>query len=268
MRNIKNLILSFTLSAMMAGGLCGSLNISATSKDDVVAAARNAGLPETLVQQGINYLQSGTFTSEQYDSMIAIIGSFAGMKEEEIINHLNNSGIQVEVPKQPTETEQPVQTEPQPPVENVVPDSSQPAESQPLEQSPAENAPVLETEKKDFASLTDEEKKEYIAGLTPAEQNQIIKDLDRETQLEIINKLIDASSELGMNVTVDSLTNDTLKYSVVNNNGEIVDISSVGVIVDDTGIDYTMLVVGALSVILISVSGIATFALWQRKHID
>ncbi len=261
MKSIKNVFASFAISAVMSCTLAGGMSVSATTKDDVVAAARSAGLPETLVQQGINYLESDTFTSEQYDSMIAIIGSFAGMKEEEIINHLNNSGYQVEVPAQPSE---PSQTEPVPPAGDVVIDSSQPD----TPQTPVENVPPPETEKKDFSSLTDEEKKEYIAGLTPAQQNQIIKDLDRDTQLEIINKLIDASSELGMNVTVDSLTDDTLKYSVVSNDGKIVDISSVGVIVDDTGIDYTMLVVGAATAILLASSGIAAFALWQKKRID
>jgi hypothetical protein len=89
-----------------------------------------------------------------------------------------------------------------------------------------------------------------------SEKNQILKNLDKEKQMEIINSMIDASSALGMNVSVDSFSKDKIEYSIRDDKGGVVDISSIGVIVDDTGIDYTALYLTAAGVVLASAAGI------------
>ncbi|MBP1566190.1 MAG: hypothetical protein J6A58_10595 [Oscillospiraceae bacterium] len=279
MKKFRNVFASFLATLMISGAALKTTDIYATTKEDVVAAARSAGFSEVYIQQGINFLESGSYTSEQYDAMIAALYSYAGMTDSEIQNYLDNAGIQVEIPSEstpPEETAPPQVTEPA--INEQAPDN-QPSQDEPSApvvskpQTPV--APAVPensasqnntTTKKDFSSLTDEEKKAYISGLTQAQKNQIIKDLDRDTQLEIINKLIDASSELGMFVTVDDLSDDTLKYSIRNGEGDIVDISAIGVVVDDTGIDYTVLVISMALIILLSVTGITAFAFLQKKN--
>ncbi|MBP1568136.1 MAG: hypothetical protein J6U36_05790, partial [Oscillospiraceae bacterium] len=47
-----------------------------------------------------------------------------------------------------------------------------------------------------------------------------------------------------------------IEYSIRDDKGSVVDISSIGVIVDDTGIDYTALYLTAAGVVLASAAGI------------
>ncbi len=47
-----------------------SINVSATTKEDVVAAARDAGFMEVYVQDLQNWLNGNRFSSDQYDSLI------------------------------------------------------------------------------------------------------------------------------------------------------------------------------------------------------
>ena len=53
------------------------MSASATSKDDVLAAAQKAGLPagSTQYQELANFLEQNTFTSAEYDKMISAANS-------------------------------------------------------------------------------------------------------------------------------------------------------------------------------------------------
>lgn len=214
MKGKKITISIFVTAAIMS--ILPILSISAATKEDVIAAAKAAGFSENVVQSGINLIESGNYSEQEYDSMLSAIEVFKGMTNEAIKECLNSSGINVDIPS-------------------------------------SENN---EESSKEFSSLTEKEKDEYIADMTTSEKNQIIKELDRDKQIEIIDKLIDASESIGLNVTVDSLSKDKLEYSIRDTSGEVVDIASVGNIVDDTGIDYTLPVVGSAVILLVSVGGV------------
>lgn len=210
-RIVKKFLVSFSaIAALIAAS--DSTYVEAVTKEDVIAMAQNAGLPQASIQQGLNYLESGTFSTEEYENMIDLLEGYIGETNDKIVDNMSKS--------------------------------------------------------EEYSSLTDEEKEEYVSNLTQAQKNQMIKELDQEVQLEIIDEMIDASSALGINVAVDSFTEDTVKLSVWDNDGNIVDVSSIGVSVDNTGIDYTMLVISMALIIFLSVSGITAFALWQKKCID
>ena len=265
MKKVLSSVSAFLVAATFAA-CYGKDYVSAATKEDVIAAARAAGFSESYVQQGINYLESGNYTPEQYDKMIATINSYSGRTEEAIRDYLGGGSNPDPVPPEEniennspsvTESENIPAAEPDTPVQDnseTNPDTQQ--------QNPAV---VPEKYNPDFSSMTEEEKNDYIAGLSAAEKNQIIQDLDRETQLQIIDNLIDASSSLGLNVSVDNLTKDKIEYSIRDNEGGIVDISSMGVIVDDTGIDYTILILCALTLILLSAGGIMASAVYMNK---
>ncbi len=81
---MKNKIKSIA-AAVAATALLGtmSMSVSATTVDDVVAAARGAGFLEEYVQTLQNFLNTSHYTSSQYDTMIGMLSS-AGDDMDEI----------------------------------------------------------------------------------------------------------------------------------------------------------------------------------------
>lgn len=105
--------------------------------------------------------------------------------------------------------------------------------------------------------MTTEEKKEFISSLSSQEKNSIIKNLPNEDKIEIINELINTGSQLGMNFTVDEFTKDSLAFSVRDDKGDLVDVSSMGIVIDETGINYSKIMIICAVVVLLSLIGIA-----------
>ncbi len=245
-----------SLTAFLCLGTC-FVSAAASTQDDVLNAARKAGFPESLVQQGFNYINGVDYSSDEYDLMINAINEYSQKTDEEIANILESNGIEVpaEYSGAENKTSEPAAQEPAAP-EQAVTDKAE-------ENKPA----VSESEKTvNYSDLSEEEKKEYIANMSQAQKNEIIKNLDTDKKVEIINKLIDASEELGMNVTVDDISKDSISYSIRDNEGGLVDISAVGSgLVDDTGIDYTLLVLGCLAVVVLSCFGFVMFMRLQNK---
>ncbi|WP_044974153.1 hypothetical protein [Ruminococcus sp. HUN007] len=241
------------LVPFMAGN---SPEVKAASEADVIAAARAAGFPETYVQQGANYLQGTEYTPEQYDKMVSAILGYTGRTDEAIRQYLGEDAV----PDSSSEENQAAE-EQTPEVQNdgsASPEAGNTENAQPAAESGEnhENAAPAKETKTDFSKMTEEEKDEYIKNMPQAEKNQILKNLDKEKQMEIINSMIDASSALGMNVSVDSFSKDKIEYSIRDDKGGVVDISSIGVIVDDTGINYTGLYIAAAGVVLVSAAGL------------
>lgn len=247
-----NVIITLTMLMCMGTGLTGIQTAGAATKEDVVAAARKAGFPEVGIQQGLNYAQSRDFTSEQYDKIIDSIESYDGLTYEAIVAFLEASGMEISKPAGSLVIEKKESDESSLQSDEAKQDSRKNAESD---------------NKIAFSDLSDEEQKTYVDGMTKAEKNRIIKGLDSNKKLEIVDKLIETSGELGMNVTVDDISQDSIKYSIRDNNGGLLDIASIGAsTVDDTGIDYTVLVLGCLAVLLLSCFGFVLFSRLQKTN--
>ena len=233
-------------------------SVKAATKEDVIAAAQAAGIPDTYIQNGINLLESNSYSPQDYDNIIAKIKEYSDSSNGGVEDFLeDNSGAGA-----PSQTQPAVTTGAAEQTQSAGNAAGNPVSNP---SAAGNQSSVVAGIVDKYASMTPEEKKEYIEGMTAAEKNEIIKNLDKDKQLEIINSLIDAGSEFGMNITVDGLTDNALTYSVRDNDGQIVDISSVGVIVGDTGIDYTAFILIAAAVIVMSCAGIAAFAVIQRK---
>lgn len=253
--NVKKTLAAFSALAAASVLSLSAASVSAATKEDVIAAAYSAGFPETYVQQGMNYLETNTYTPEQYDQMVAALLSYTGRTDEAIKQYLGDAYV-------PSASEESSSSEEQ--SSGASQESSGNTESSGSDTASSEgsspDAGAAAPAEKTFSEMTESEKDEYISNLSQAEKNQILKDLDRDKQLEIINSMIDASSALGMNVSLDSLTKEKIEYSIRNNEGDVVDISSIGVIVDDTGIDYTLLYLVSAGVVLASAAGIYLIA--------
>ncbi|MCI5817062.1 hypothetical protein [Ruminococcus sp.] len=246
MNRIKRIL----YAAAVAGSVCiaiaaGSLSASATTKEDVVAAARAAGFPEVYIQAGINKLNEDEYTSEDYDSFIAAMKTY----EEEIWAKINEQfGV--------TGTTAPEK-------ENSTTTSTTTAPAQ-TEQSGG----AVTTKPKPFINMTLEEKVAYVqslpeseqakflASLSTAEKNSIIKQLSLDDKTDIINKLVETGKTMGFYFSVEDLEDDKLTISARDEEGKLIDVSSMGIVVDDTGISHTGLISGVLTAVAAAGAGL------------
>jgi len=223
--------------------------VTAATKEDVIAAAQQAGISDIYLQQGLNYLDSTNYTPEQYDQIIGQIYSYKNSTDEAIEKYFEGGSEQT----QPAVTEiSVVETTKQ---ENIAGNTN--TEVVATKQTEKFVALSPEEQKEKLSNMTTEEKKEFISSLSSQEKNAIIKNLPNEDKIEIINELINTGSQLGMNFTVDEFTNDSLFFSVRDDKGELVDVSSMGIVIDETGINYSKIMIICGVIILLSSIGMA-----------
>lgn len=233
MSRIKQILcVSAVLGAACFAVAAGSLSASAATKEDVIAAARAAGFPEVYVQAGINKLNEEEYTSEDYDSFIAALHTY----EDEIWEKINQQfGTITTAPENGgPSTTAPVQTEESGSVVTTT------------KQKPFINM-TLEEKVAYVQSLPEEERAKFMASLSNTEKNSIIKQLSLNDKTDIINKLIETGKTMGFYFTVDDLEDDKLTISARDEEGKLIDVSSMGVVVDDTGISHTGLISGLLT---------------------
>lgn len=269
------------ISAAAAVLLCGAampFAASAESVEDVYEAMRRIGLPESMVQeakiqyQNTEHDEEGMTINETYLTY-DVWADMVELYEDDIRNEVGKQfGVSGDAIKEAAQAER----------------SQQPAETLPASESsaaPAETAPV-KTEKpavsveppKPFVNMTLDEKKDYvaslpeteragfIAGLSTSERNSVIKQMSTESQANIASGFIQLGEQFGMHISVDQLDGSGINYSVRNGDGTLIDVSSVGTTVDDTGWNTTVPVLAGSAMILGAVGGLILLTRRQRKE--
>ena len=269
------------ISAAAAVLLCGAampFAASAESVEDVYEAMRRIGLPESMVQeakiqyQNTEHDDEGMTINETYLTY-DVWADMVELYEDDIRNEVGKQfGVSGEAIKEAAEAER----------------SQQPAETLPASENsaaPAETAPA-KTEKpavsveppKPFVNMTLDEKKDYvaslpeteragfIAGLSTSERNSVIKQMSKDSQANIASGFIQLGEQFGMHISVDQLDGSGINYSVRNGDGTLIDVSSVGTTVDDTGWDTTVPVLAGSAMILGAVGGLILLTRRQRKE--
>lgn len=121
-------------------------------------------------------------------------------------------------------------------------------------------------EKKDYVnSLPEDQKSGFLASLTKEERNSIIKQFPTDQKVALMQTYIDTASSMGMNVVVDSMTDQNISVTVRNDDGIIIDKAGVGVVIDETGISHTKPLVFAGVGILTAAAGFALLYWYSRK---
>lgn len=265
--------LTACLAAAAAVILSGSvlpLNASASSVEDVYDAMRRIGMPESMIQEAKLQYQNtehdengmsinGTyFTYDVWADMVEIyeddiwteVGKQFGISGEEIKKASTETA-----PAQTSAADPPAQTPAQPEKPAVSVEPSKPFVNMTLD------------EKKEYvASLPEEERAGFIAGLSTTERNSIIKQMDTGSQANIASGFIELGEQLGMHISVDQLDGSGINYSVRNSEGTLIDVSSVGTSVDDTGWNTTVPVLGGSAMILGAVGGLMLAFRKQRRE--
>ena len=89
-----------------------------------------------------------------------------------------------------------------------------------------------------IGTFTPEQQKIFLANLTPEEYKSMMKQLPADKKLEVINGLSDITDDLGMTITVDEISDDSMKINMKNSDGELVAVGQAGAAtIENTGYD-------------------------------
>lgn len=257
-----------------AASACAAFSLSAAAKDinDVCAALREIGIPEYAVQECMNYYYTcqhdaeGTYDDKgnyyRYDDMCAMVYDNQEAVKQVIANQF---------PAAPPTTTATTVT-PAPPASDDA-NGEQPAVSTAASTAPT-TTPAAQ---KPFSSMTLDEKKAYIGAMSEGERqkflnemsvddrNSIIKQLPADDKADIAQVFIDTMKMMGFSMTVDDISDDKMDISVRNSDGLLIDSSSLGSTVEDTGWDLRLPFAIALSMLLCAVGGLGWIALRGGK---
>ncbi len=263
---MKRKFTAFAASIAASISIWGNtFSVQAATVDDVASVARSLGVSESVIQQGYNeyYKNPDKYTSQDFDNAISCLYLYEEDLDDMIAqyfgvpnNNNNNSTTQ------PATTAPPNQTKPSDDNanNNKTPEGTNPSNNErPIKQSDFINMTMQE--KIDFVnSLPENERQNFIANLTNEERNSILKQLSADEKISILSNFVDFGNTMGLNFQIDNITDESLAMSVRNKDGDLVDISTVGVSVEDTGYDYRLFAVIAGSAILLSAFGIYIIA--------
>ncbi len=242
---MKHYVLNYA-AVLTAGILCCGAGISAGAAtiEDCNSKAAEVGLPAEVIEQGNNAWANGTVTQEDLDSIYDAMCSYGDAQEEFL------SSVFEDTASSPAERE--------------------PAHTGSTAESIREAGFVNMTLEEKVAyvnSLTPAEREAFLAGLSAEERNSIIRQLPAEDKMELLEGYMDVADAMGLQVTVDSLSDDALSLVIRNQDGTVVDTSSVGVSIDETGISHTRTIVLAAASVVLAASGLGALYRYLR-HSD
>lgn len=257
-RTIKALLYTFTITA---GMFAFSFTANATTADDVAAVARSYGYSEEDIQAGYNeyYSHPEDYPSERLDRAIA---------------KLHEAGRQIVTTGPQSSDPVIVTTTASAPDGNESPATPQ---SSGITLTASDGTTFTRISREEFIKMSYQQKMAYISSFTPAQQQAIIDDLSpeeyrslmkqtpAEQKVQIVGTLSEAAEEMGLNITVDEITDDSLTLAMRNDKGELVNVSTAGASVEDTGYDRRGII--AFAGILIGLSISAVIVLMKRMRI-
>lgn len=221
---MKRFFKAAAVSAAAIATLMFSSSIAsfAATVDDVAATARSYGIPENFIQQGYNeyYKDPSAYTSEDFAYAIDYLNQYHDEVLQKLLESVPSSGSQGSAAgsgDDNTET-----TDWRIPEEEF-------------------SGMTLDEKRNYLAGLNDQQREEFLNSLSPEELKSVVKQLSTGAKADILDKFVQAGDKLGINVTVDEVTDDDVSITMRDDNGEVLDKSSFGIVVEDTGYDYRLI---------------------------
>lgn len=234
----------------------------AATIDDAIAVARQYGIPEETIQAYANmyYESPELYPPERIDSLIEEFKEYA-------------KGIITNVPYDPN-AQIPTVTETTPvsAVDNPEPDSPNndsgtvtADDSITLTMPDGSTFTRISAEK--FINLSYEDKMTYLStftseqqtviinNLTPTEYKSLMKQLPMEDKLNVIDNLTGISDSVGLNITVDEITDNSLSFQMKNQDGELIGAASINDTIEATGYDRRGIIATAGALIMAGLGG-------------
>lgn len=284
-----------SIKKIFAGAaLCLSLGISAAcpvtanaaTAEEAAEVARSLGFPEEFIQQGWNsfYANPEKYPPEVIDSYIEIMRD---MGEDAIKQLIGDQGGTVTTPAAvttaPAVNTAPAKTTAAAPGSAAAP-AAPSAPDKPAAPSTADDGSItltmpdgstftrisgakfaamtLEEKRAYLSSFTAEQQSVFLANLSPEDYKSLLKQMDIDSKVQVLDNMTKITDDMGLNITVDELTEDNLQLSMRDENGQLVAIGSAGDIVADTGYDRRMLFAAAAG--LIAAGGAGVYALAKK----
>ncbi len=268
---MKNKITAALAAALLTTGCMGLLHTSAYSADDVAAKARAYGWPESLIQQGYNMWASGNYTQEQLDQAYNSVYQYGGAVDDKV-----NQELGVDSTEAPTEqTSAAAGSTGSSGTTGSKQDTSTPGKCDTVTKkdgttedriTPEQFVGMTLDEKKSYVdSLTEESKKEFVASLTAEERNSMIKQMPLEDKADLMQEYINAAEGMGVNVTVDSMSEGNISLTLRDNDGKVIDKAAVGITIDETGISHTKPLLFAVGGTLLAALGFCGMYYYIKK---
>lgn len=265
----KKLFVSLASAAMCAA--LSQLPVYAATVDEVADAARSYGISEEDIQVGYNeyYAHPEKYPPERLDEVIAKLHETGGTIVSTVPYNPNYVPPTPATTEPATESSQPVNAEnTEPPAATA----TAPSIDNSVELTANDGSKFTRISAEAFIAMTYEEKMAYLSSfpedrqqiiinnLTPAEYKSLIKQSPADKKMEIVHSLSGAADEMGLSVTVDEVTDDSLTLSMRNDEGTLVNVSSAGASVEDTGYDRRGIFAAAGAFFLTAVAGVIFLA--------
>ncbi len=258
---IKKIIVnSMAVATALSGMFFVSASANAATADEVAALARSYGYSEEQIQQGYNeyYSDPEAYPPEKLDQAIEYLRRSG--------NQIIEPGPQVTTSATTAEPAQTVTTANN--ASNNVTATGTNSQGQPATTTTAQNTSPITIKAddgssferishSDFINMSYEEKVNYIRSftteqqqaiinsLTPEEYRSMLKQMPAEQKAEVVGELSKAAGAMGLNLTVEDLSDDSLTVAMRNSDGELLGRSTSGITVEDTGYDRTPLYIAA-----------------------
>ena len=210
----------------------GGISASATTADDVIAAARGAGILDTYVAQLENFLRANEFTSNQYDMMIDGLGNIRNISMDVVRQYFPDAQS----------------------IDEFFVGGGSSDDSDSDNTSPTTKPENLS---KDEQSLKD-----------MAEQIQ--DNMTNEQMLDAIQEVIDTGKKIGLDVTVEQTGDKSFTMTVKDKDGNVKLVAPIGKLVSTTGVeaqqqDGSFVTVAAICASVLVAGGIGAWVL-SRKN--
>lgn len=278
----KILITALCSVAAVFGTAAYSLNANATTVEDVMAEARYWGYPESTIQDAYNYyLQNPeSYHEEEFDMAIKYLrdaGKNLVTTNSQQHDKIVGTTTTTTTTSDTSQTNNSGSTSTKPNTGN----NDTPVSSNMITLTMPDGTKFDRISKEDFIKLSYDEKMAYISSFTPDQQQVIIDNLSPEERrsilkqlpvdqkVDVVNGLSDAMKTMGLNISIEEVSDDSLELSMRNKSGELVSVSNAVTLVEETGYDRRKIF--AVAGALFSVSAIGLYILihqtFNRKEI-
>ncbi len=251
MRKITKIMAALAASAVMV--IPCSTIASATTVSDVIAAAYAAGWPDWMVQEAVNMYSGGNYTSEQCDKAISMIYQYDESAGQQIADQFGVTPPASSITTAPPEADKSQTT-------TTTTTTARPSDKTFIDAS-------LDDKKNYLNSMTDKEKQDFINTMTDAERNSVLKQLSASDKASLISNFMQVGEEFGISFSIDEISEDNFIISASDENGKLLNVSSMSVTVDSTGKSYTAPVLIGSGMIFFALTG-TVFTLKRKTKKD
>ncbi len=271
MKSLKKAIQSAAAALAIGAVLAAApTTASAYSINDVAQALRNACVPESQIQQMLNVYQycekdaNGIYYGDyyyRYDEIVWTIEGFGESINDVIAEYMDTAiGMQQQIMASATATT----------TTTTGTGSGNGSTTTTTVTTSSKNFELMTMDEKIayLAAMPDDERKAFMANLSIDEKQSILAQMSVGDQAAVLDQMVQIMQQLGFHMSVDNMQQGQIDVSVRDENGNLIDSSNIGVIVEDTGWNLTGWFALASVLVLVAMGGIGYMIYCSGKEAE